>query len=137
MSSVKKKNLSTAILGAAMDVHKHLGPGLDCEVYLECLCHEFRRNGVSFRKNVIIPLEYRGIKLSRSTIIELLVENEVVLRILHADEILPVHVEQIKSLLRHSSKSTGILINFNVLNLIDGYRKINYIHNEDQNSGSL
>lgn len=136
MNSVKKKNLSTAILAAAMDVHKHLGPGLDRDVYIECLCHEFRRNGISFRKSVQVPLSYKGINLSQSSQIELLIENEVVLRVLHEEEIIPLHAEQMKTILRHSSKSYGILINFNVISLIDGYRKISYIHNDDQNSGS-
>lgn len=128
MNLTRKNVLNTAILTAALNVHKELGPGLSREMYLECFCHELRLQGIMFRRNLQVPISYKDVRMQVGFEIDLLVENEFVVQVLHVDEIFPLHKEQLRTLLKLSGKHTGVLINFNVVKLIEGYRKVNYLH---------
>jgi GxxExxY protein len=128
MSITRRNRVNTAVLSAALEVHKELGPGLSREIYLECLCHELRLQGVMFRRNLEIPITYKDMRIQQHFHLDLLVENDFVVQVHHIDEIFPVHTEHLRTLLKLTGKNSGLLINFNVVKLIEGYRKVNFFN---------
>ncbi len=108
------------IIAAAIEVHCHLGPGLLESAYEECLCHELHLRGIPFRRQVPLPVEYKGVQLDCSYKIDLLVNEEVILELKAVEKILPVHEAQLLSYLRLMHKRIGLLINFCVPVLKDG-----------------
>src|SRR5437763_10523474 len=114
------EDLTQEIIGAAIEVHKQLGPGLLESAYEECLCHELHLRGMSFTRQVPLPLEYKGVKLDCEYKIDLLVENSVVLELKSIEAMLPIHDAQLLTYLRLAQKRVGLLINFNVAMLIKG-----------------
>jgi GxxExxY protein len=82
---------TASIIGAAIEVHRHLGPGLLESAYEECLCHELHLRGIAFRRQIELPVEYKGIKLDCGYRVDLIVQEEVVLELKCVDHILPVH----------------------------------------------
>ena len=114
------EDLTQEVIGAAIEVHKQLGPGLLESAYEECLCHEFHLRGISFTRQVPLPVEYKGIKLDCGYRIDLMVENSVVLELKSIEAMLPVHDAQLLTYLRLAQKRVGLLINFNVAMLTKG-----------------
>ncbi len=114
------EDVTHSIIGAAIEVHKHLGPGLVESVYEECLCHELYLRGVGYERQVDLPISYRGVKLDGACRIDLLVEDAVVVVLKSVEEIRGVHEAQLLTYLRLSGKKVGLLINFNVPVLKDG-----------------
>jgi GxxExxY protein len=112
--------LTRAIIGAAIEVHKHLGPGLLESAYEECLRHELTLRGVSFRYQVELPVVYKGLELDCGYRMDLVVEDTVVVELKSVEETHPVHEAQLLTYLRLSGKTIGLLINFNVPILKDG-----------------
>jgi GxxExxY protein len=108
------------IIGAAIEVHRHLGPGLLESAYEECLCHELHVLGLSFERQVPLPVSYKGLKLDCGYQIDLIVQNEVILELKCVEKILPVHEAQLLTYLKLSGKRVGLLINFNVPLLTQG-----------------
>ena len=111
---------SNRLIGAAIEVHRHLGPGLLEEAYEECLCHELRLRGTAFERQVELPICYKGLQLDCGYRLDVLVENAVILELKAVDQILPVHEAQLLTYLRLSRKRVGLLLNFNVPALKDG-----------------
>jgi GxxExxY protein len=111
---------TSPILGAALEVHRHLGPGLLESAYEECLCHELRLRGLSFQRQVDIPVEYKGLKLNCGYKIDLLVQDEVILELKAVEKLSPIHQAQLLTYLKLAHKSVGLLINFNVPLLTQG-----------------
>jgi GxxExxY protein len=111
------------IIGAAIEVHRTLGPGLLESAYEECLGHELALRGVTFERQRPLPVEYKGIKLECCYRLDLLVENAVVVEIKAVSEIEPVHEAQLLTYLRLGGWKTGLLINFNVPVLKNGIRR--------------
>jgi GxxExxY protein len=109
-----------AILAAALEVHRHLGPGLLESAYEECLCHEFRLRELSFQRQVDLPVEYKGLKLNCGYKIDLLVQDEVILELKAVEKLLPIHQAQLLTYLKLAHKRVGLLINFNVPLLTQG-----------------
>ena len=115
--------LTYNIIGAAIEVHKVLGPGLLESTYRECLCRELSLRGVSFRRECGLPLEYKGIRLDCGYRLDLLVADVVVVEIKAVEQLAPVHDAQLLTYLRVGGWRVGLLINFNVVVLKDGIHR--------------
>ena len=113
-------NTTGKLIGAAIEVHRVLGPGLLETAYEECLCRELAVRGVSFQRQVALPIDYKGTRLSCEYRIDLLVDDSVVVEIKAVDKLLPIHEAQLMTYLRLSGKQIGLLMNFNVPVLKDG-----------------
>jgi len=111
---------TSPVLGAALEVHRHLGPGLLESAYEECLCHELRLRELSFQRQVDLPVEYKGLKLNCGYKIDLIVQDEVVLELKAVEKLLPIHQAQLLTYLKLAHKRVGLLINFNVPLLTQG-----------------
>ncbi len=111
------------IIGAAIEVHKQLGPGLLESTYEECLCHELHLRGIQFRRQIDLPVTYKGLKLDCGYRLDLVVEDTVVVELKAVEQLLPVHEAQLLTYLRLAGKPVGLLINFNVPLLKDGIRR--------------
>ena len=116
--------ITRGIIAAAMEVHRHLGPGLLESAYQECVCYELSRMGLTFTREVHLPLSYKGLQLDCSYRVDLLVEDAVVVELKSIEQILRIHSAQLLTYLRASHKQVGLLINFNVLVLKDGIKRI-------------
>jgi GxxExxY protein len=113
-----------AIIGAAIEVHKHLGPGLLESAYEECLCHELHLRNIPFQRQVPLPVVYKGTKLDCGYRIDLLVKNEVVVELKAIDSILPIHEAQALTYMRLGSWKVGLIINFNVPIVVKGIKRL-------------
>jgi GxxExxY protein len=113
-----------SIISAAIEVHRHLGPGLLESVYEECLCHELQLRRIPFQRQVPLPVHYKGLQLPHGHRLDLLVEDAVVVELKAIDTLLPVHKAQVLSYLRLGNWPIGLLINFNEARLVDGLRRI-------------
>ncbi len=116
--------MTEKIIGSAMDVHKTLGPGLLESAYEECLCPELHLRGISFNKQVPLPVEYKGVKLDCGYRLDLLVNKAVVIEIKAVRRIEPIHEAQVLTYLRLGGWQVGLLINFNVPVLKSGVKRI-------------
>jgi GxxExxY protein len=106
--------ISDAAIGAAIEVHRHLGPGLLESSYQACLEHELKLRGVTFERQVALPLQYKGVLLSKGYTLDLLIEKRLVVEIKTVDKLLPIHSAQLLTYMRLLGVSCGLLINFNV-----------------------
>jgi GxxExxY protein len=111
---------TSVIIGAAIEVHRHLGPGLLESAYEECLCHELHLRGIDFRRQIDLPVEYKGLKLDCGYRLDLIVHDEVVVELKCVEKVLPVHEAQLLTYMLMTGKRVGLLINFNVPQLIKG-----------------
>ena len=116
--------LTGSVIGAAIEVHKALGPGLLESTYEECLCREFQLKDISYERQKQVPVEYKGAKLDCGYRIDILVGNSIVVEIKACDTILPIHEAQLLTYLKLTGLKVGLLINFNVPILRDGIRRI-------------
>jgi GxxExxY protein len=114
--------LSNKIIGCAIEVHRHLGPGLLESTYQQCLAHELRINGIELEIEHPLPVVYKDIRLDCGYRIDLLVENEIILELKSVEKIAPIHEAQLLSYLKLANKKQGFLINFNVRRLKDGLK---------------
>jgi GxxExxY protein len=121
---LEKNALTERILGAAIEVHRHLGPGLLESAYEECLCSELSRSGLRFQRQVHLPVQYKGLRLDCAYKMDLVVDDSVIVEIKAIDELLPIHKAQLLTYLRASGKRFGLLINFNVIMLKDGIQRV-------------
>jgi GxxExxY protein len=110
------------VIGAAIAVHRALGPGLFESVYERCLTHELSRQGLSFERQVPLSLRYEGLKVSCAYRVDFVVEGEILVEIKAVDRMIPVHHTQVITYLRLSKLRQGLLINFNVSRLVDGVK---------------
>ncbi len=130
---MRVNDLTRAIIGAAIEVHRVLGPGLLESAYEECLCHELALRGIRFKRQYPAPLEYKGLKLDKSYQLDLLVENFCVVEIKSVDAIHPIHKAQTLTYMRLGDWRIGLIFNFNVEVLKDGgIRRL--AHNLDENA---
>jgi GxxExxY protein len=115
--------LTQEIITAAIEVHRHLGPGLLLSAYRAFLCHELHLRGLPFESNRPITLEFEGQHIPENSSLDLVVNNAVVLKLLTVGKLLPVHQTQLVSQLRFSGLQHGLLINCNTYNLIQGTKR--------------
>jgi GxxExxY protein len=116
--------LTDQIIGAAIEVHKHLGPGLLEEIYRLCLAREFDLRGIKFEMEKPLPIEYKGVKLASEYRLDLLVEGKVVVELKSVDEITDVHKAQLLTYMKLTGCKVGLLINFNVSLLVNGLERM-------------
>jgi len=118
-------HLSAKIIGAAIAVHRELGPGLLESVYETCLAMELRRLGLSVQLQVPVPITFRGQVVSPDGLrLDLLVADTIIIELKSVEAVQPVHKKQLLTYLRLANKPLGLLINFNVLLLKDGIERI-------------
>ena len=119
-SKLFHEELTEKIIGAAIEVHRGLGPGLLESAYEECLCHEFHLRGICFDRQRPLPVEYKGVKLDCGYRLDLIVENKVILEIKCVEHILPVHEAQLLTYLKMTGMKVGLILNFNISTLVRG-----------------
>ena len=117
-------DLTGKVIGAAIEVHRALGPGLLESAYEQCLYRELELRDTSLKRQVELPVEYKGIKLDCGYRIDLIVENVLIVELKAVDQLKPIHEAQVLTYLKLSGLRTGLLINFNVPILKDGIRRI-------------
>jgi len=113
-----------AVIGAASEVHRQLGPGLLESSYHACLCRELELRAIPYQSEVALPLEYKGTQIAKGYVIDLLIEESLIVEIKSVDNLLPLHAAQLMTYLRLQQLSAGLLINFNVHTLLPGLRRI-------------
>jgi len=116
-------DITHKIIGAAIEVHRQLGPGLLESAYEECLARELSIRGIRFERQKPIPVVYKGIKLECGYRIDLLVERRIVVELKSIAEIAPIHEAVVLTYLKLSGNTVGLLINFHVTVLKDGIRR--------------
>ena len=115
--------ITETIIGAAMDVHRTLGPGLLESAYVACLAYELEKKGLAVEQQKPVPLVYEQVKLECGYRMDLLVEKSVVVEVKSIEALAPIHEAQTLSYLRFSGCKLALLINFNVVVLKDGIRR--------------
>ena len=115
--------LTGKIIGCAIAAHRELGPGLLESAYETAFARELTLSGIKHQRQVGLPLNYKGEHLDCGFRIDLMVENEVIVEIKAVDSLQPIHEAQLLTYLRLAKKRTGLLINFNELQLRDGLRR--------------
>ena len=120
----RENQISGIILDAAIAVHTALGPGLLESAYKACLSYELTSRGLRVQTQVPLPIKYRGVCVDVAYRIDLIVEDLVEIEIKAVERLAPIHEAQLLSYLKLSGKRLGLLINFHVLRLKDGYKRI-------------
>ena len=116
--------LTRVIIGAAIEVHRYLGPGLLESAYEECVCRELALRGISFERQKSLPVDYKGLKLDCGYRLDLLVEGLVVVEVKPIETVLPIHKAQLLTYMRLGGWKAGLLINFNVPVLKQGIKRL-------------
>lgn len=112
------------IIGAAIEVHRQLGPGPLESPYRECLCHELRLRGFTTVRERLVPLIYKGIRVDAGYRADLIVDERVLIELKCVERLAPIHTTQVTTYLRLSSLHLGLLMNFNVAVLRDGIVRV-------------
>jgi GxxExxY protein len=118
------KEITEKIIGAAIEVHKTIGPGLLESAYEECLAHEMRIRGLHFERQVPLPVVYKGVTLDCGYRLDFLVERAVVVELKAVESLQPIHEAQVLTYLTLGGWTVGLLINFNVPVLRDGIKRV-------------
>jgi len=112
------------VLHAAIEVHRALGPGLLESVYEECLCYELAYAGLSFQRQLELPVKYKSLTLDCGLRLDVVVDNQLVLELKSVENILPIHHAQLLTYMKLGGYSTGLLMNFNVPVLKNGLKRM-------------
>ncbi len=123
-ADLTKDPFTEKIIGCAMEVHRHLGPGLLESAYEECLAHELYLNKVDFHRQVPIPVTYKGLNLECGYRMDILVEDTLIIELKSVERILPIHEAQLLTYMKLSKVNKGLIINFNVPLLKDGLKRL-------------
>ena len=117
-------HITDRVINSAIKVHKALGPGLLESAYEACLLHELRRNGLKAESQVGLPINYDGVILDVGYRIDILIEDSIIIELKAVEKIIPLHEAQLVSYLKLSGKKLGLIINFNVILLKDGIKRM-------------
>ncbi|MCH2207808.1 MAG: GxxExxY protein [Lentisphaerales bacterium] len=117
------QDLTGQVIGCAIEVHRHLGPGLLENTYQQCLAHELNSAGISFKIESPAPVNYKGINLDCGYRLDLLVEDKLILELKSVTKILPIHEAQVLTYMKLAKKEIGLLINFNSMILKNGIKR--------------
>jgi len=120
----QENDISGKIIDAAIEVHKKLGPGLLESAYEECLCCEMQLRGIEFNRQVPLSLNYKGVVLDCGYRLDLLVEDRVIVELKSIEGLEPIHEAQMLTYLKLRNAWLGLIINFNVIMLKDGVRRL-------------
>ncbi|MGA2964674.1 MAG: GxxExxY protein [Terriglobales bacterium] len=116
--------ISRRIIGAAIEVHRHLGPGLLESAYESCLAFELKQVGLKVEEQKPLPVVYKQVKLDCGYRLDMIVEDEIIVEIKAIEKLLPIHEAQLLSYLRLANKRVGLLMNFHVPVLKNGLKRI-------------
>jgi GxxExxY protein len=119
-----RQELTEQIISAAIEVHRHLGPGLLESAYEECLCHELSLRKLPFERQKPLSMEYKGVKLDCGYRIDLLVDNLVIVELKCVDKINPVHEAQLLTYLKLAGVKVGLIMNFHQPKLTEGLKRL-------------
>ena len=117
-------DISGRIIACALKVHSAIGPGVLESVYQTCLSHELQKAALGVRTQVALPVEYDGLRLDSGYRLDLLVEDAVIVELKCVEALLPIHSAQLLTYLRLGNKSLGLLLNFNVVHLREGIKRV-------------
>jgi len=120
----RENEITSLVIGFAIEVHRALGPGLLESAYEECLCHELAQSGTRFLRQVPLPVRYKGVALDCGYRMDLLLEDLVIVEIKAVEALAPIHEAQLLTYLKLAQKPVGLLINFNVPVLKQGLKRI-------------
>jgi GxxExxY protein len=116
--------LTEQIIGAAIEVHSRIGPGLLESTYEECLHRELRESGLAVSRQLVVPLMYRGKPLASTYRLDLIVEKRIIVEVKAVDKLARVHLAQMLSYLHHTGLRVGLILNFNSVILSDGIQRV-------------
>jgi len=117
-------DLTGEVIGAAIEVHKALGPGLLESTYEECLCIELELRNISYERQKEIPIEYKGVHLNHAYRLDIVVPNKLIVELKACESLEPIHDAQLLTYLKLSGIKVGLLINFNVPVLKEGIKRL-------------
>jgi GxxExxY protein len=117
-------SLTEKIIGFAIEVHRHLGPGLLESAYEECLCYELGQAGFPLARQVPLPVVYKSVRLDCGYRLDIVVENRMIVELKSVEWLMPIHEAQVITYLKLSGIPTGLLLNFNTPVLQDGIRRL-------------
>lgn len=121
---MSENEISNIIIGCALEVHKHLGPGLLESTYEACLAFELKQKGLIVSQQQALPIVYKDVKLNAGYRIDLLVENLIIVEIKSVDALADIHIAQLLTYLKLKELKLGLLVNFNSCLLKTGIRKV-------------
>jgi len=121
---VKPVVLVDTVINCAIDVHRALGPGLLESAYDACLAHELTLRDIPFRRQVPVPVAFKGIRLDCGYRVDFVIDDEILVELKSVDHLLPLHQAQVITYLKLLDVSQALLINFNVTRLVDGLRRL-------------
>ena len=121
---MKGNELTEQIIGAAIEVHKHLGPGLLENAYEECLCYELEFRELKFRRQLGLPVRYKGVNLDCGYRVDILVENRVIVELKAIEKLLDIHEAQLLTYLKVSDLRVELLLNFSAVTMMKGVKRI-------------
>ena len=125
MSKFKDINdLTGEVIGAAIEVHQALGPGLLESAYEECLCYELKLRRIDFERQVDLPIEYKGAKLDCAYRMDIVADEQLILELKSCENLQPIHQAQLLTYLKLTGLKVGLLINFNVPILKQGIKRL-------------
>lgn len=119
-----ENDLATKIIGAAIEVHRQLGPGLLESTYENCLAYELKQIGLNLQQQVALPVVYKEVKLNAGYRIDLLVENKIIIEIKSVEVLADIHTAQLLTYLKLKDLKLGLLINFNEVLLKNGLKRV-------------
>jgi len=115
--------LSERVIGAAIEVHRELGPGLLESSYEAALLHELGLQGLAVDHQIFLPIRYKDLEIKEAYRLDLVVEGAVIVEVKTVESLRPIHSAQLLTYLRMSKKNLGLLINFNSVRLVDGIKR--------------
>jgi len=122
--SIQTDLIAETVIGAAIEVHRALGPGLLESAYEECLCHELTLRGLRFERQVLLPMSYKGVSLDCGYRLDIVVEDSIILELKSVERLEGIHIAQLLTYLKLSGLRVGYLINFNVGMLKNGIKRV-------------
>lgn len=121
---MQNDELTEKVIGAAIDVHRTLGPGLLESAYEECLCYDLTQAGLMFKRQVPLPVQYKDVKLDLGYRLDVVIERRLILGIETVERIIPIHEAQLLTCLKLTGTPVGLLLNFNVPILRHGIKRM-------------
>lgn len=121
---MSENEISSKIIGAAIEVHKQLGPGLLESTYETCLAYELKQLGLDVKQQIALPVIYKEVKLKAGYRKDLLIENKVIVEIKSVDSLVDIHTAQLLTYIKLKDLKLGLLINFNSVRVIDGLKRV-------------
>ena len=117
------EELSNRVIGCALTVHRELGPGLLESTYAQCLAHELKLNGIVFKLQYPLPVEYKGVRLECGYRVDLFIEEKLIIELKCVEQIKGIHEAQLLTYMKLAGVKIGLLMNFNVAKLKNGIKR--------------